>query len=49
MWRNDGTFATRLDNQYVSGAVSLDGKEAGYLFDRGVVGGLFKGRTLWGR
>lgn len=47
--RPDGTFATQVDSQYVSGAVSLDGKEAGYLFNRGVVGGLFKGRTLWGR
>lgn len=49
--RMDGTFAVRdLDTrQYVAGAVSLDGKEAGYLFERGVPGGLFRGKTLWGR
>lgn len=47
--RPDGTFAVRDDNQRIAGAVSLDGKEAGYLFERGVTGGLFKGRTLWGR
>ncbi|MBK9684458.1 MAG: hypothetical protein IPO59_14675 [Betaproteobacteria bacterium] len=49
--RADGTFAVRdLDSrQYVAGAVSLDGKEAGYLFERGAGAGLFRGKTLWGR
>lgn len=49
--RSDGTFAVRDadQKQFVAGAVSLDRKEAGYLFERGVGGGLFKGRTLWGR
>lgn len=47
--RADGTFAVRDDSQRIAGAVSLDGKEAGYLFERGVTGGIFKGRTLWGR
>lgn len=49
--RTDGTFAVRsLDSQqYVAGAVSLDGREAGYLFERNVAGGLFRGKTLWGR
>jgi hypothetical protein len=49
--RADGTFAVRdLDSrQYVAGAFTLDGKEAGYLFERGTAGGLFRGKTLWGR
>lgn len=47
--RADGTFSLRDGPQSVAGAVSLDGKEAGYLFERGVGNGLFKGKTLWGR
>lgn len=47
--RADGTFSVRDLGQFVTGAVSLDGKEVGYLFERGVVGGLFRGKTLWGR
>ena len=49
--RGDGTFSVRdLDSrQSVAGAVSLDGKEAGYLFERGLGSGLFRGKTLWGR
>jgi len=45
----DGTFAVRDASQKVSGAVSFDSKEVGYLFERSVVGGLFRGKTLWGR
>lgn len=45
----DGTFAVADASQKVSGAVSFDGKEAGYLFERSVIGGLFRGKTLWGR
>lgn len=45
----DGTFAVRDATQKVTGALSLDGKEAGYLFERSVAGGLFRGKTLWGR
>jgi hypothetical protein len=34
----------------VNGALSLDGKEAGYLFtSKSAVDGLFTGKTLWGR
>ena len=47
--RPDGIFTVRGNDQFVSGAISLDGKEAGYLFERQVDGGLFRGRTLWGR
>lgn len=51
--RPDGTFSlsegagTTL--QSIAGAVSLNGKEAGYLFERGAGGGSFRGTTLWGR
>ncbi len=45
----DGTFAVSDATQKVSGALSYDGKEAGYLFERSVIGGLFRGKTLWGR
>jgi hypothetical protein len=49
--RSDGVFVVRDADprQYVAGAVTADGKEAGYLFERGTVGGLFRGKTLWGR
>lgn len=46
--RSDGLFAVRDEAQRVAGAVALNGKEAGYLFERNVGTGLFKGRTLWG-
>lgn len=46
--RTDGIFTVRDAEQYVSGAVSIDGREAGYLFERTVGAGLFRGRTLWG-
>ncbi len=47
--RSDGLFTVKDAEQFVSGAFSLDGKEAGYLFERSAGGGLFRGRTLWGR
>lgn len=53
--RADGVFsvgdpgASRHSREVVIGAVTADGKEAGYLFERGTVGGLFRGKTLWGR
>lgn len=47
--RSNGTFAVRDSEQVVAGVVAVDGKEAGYLFERSVGGGLFKGRTLWGQ
>lgn len=45
---NNGIFAVRDSEQVVAGAVSSNGNEAAYLFQRGFGGGLFKGRTLWG-
>ena len=47
--RSDGLFTVKDAEQLVSGAFSLDGKEAGYLFERNAAGGVFRGRTLWGR
>lgn len=53
--RQDGVFsvgdpaANRETREFVVGAVTADGKEAGYLFERGTTGGLFRGKTLWGR
>ncbi len=44
-----GIFNAGDAEQRVSGAVGFDGREAGYLFERVVGGGLFKGRTLWGK
>lgn len=52
--RSDGLFALREGpsdqraDQRVAGAVSLNGREAGYLFERSAGGGWFRGRTLWG-
>ena len=47
--RKDGTFVVPDIGQFIAGAVSFDGKEAGYLFDLSAAGGLFRGKTLWGR
>lgn len=53
--RSDGLFVVREGGsdlpaeQKVAGAISLDGREAGYLFERSASGGWFRGRTLWGR
>jgi len=47
--QDNGIFTSRDSEQRVAGAISLDGKEAGYLFERAVGGGVFRGRTLWGK
>ena len=45
----DGGFFRALEaTQKVSGAVSFDGSEAGYLFERQLENGLVTGLTLWG-
>lgn len=44
----DGGFFRALEaTQKVSGAVSFDGSEAGYLFERQLENGLVSGLTLW--
>lgn len=47
--RDDGIFATSTANGKVSGALTFDGKEAGYLFERNAAGGVFQGLTRWMR
>ncbi len=47
---NDGTFADRsVSGQSFSGAAALDGKSAGYLFQKAISGGVLSGITLWTR
>lgn len=47
--RDDGVFAVGNTDGRVSGAVSLDGREAGYLFERPTAHGTFSGITRWMR
>ena len=42
-----GYFHSRSDDQRIGGAVSLDGQEAGYFFERQIDGGDISGLTLW--
>jgi hypothetical protein len=42
-----GYFHSRDDNQRIAGAVSLDGAEAGYFFERQLEGASIQGLTLW--
>lgn len=42
-----GFFHSRNDTQRIAGAVSFDGTEAGYLFERQLEGGFIDGLTLW--
>jgi len=43
----DGFFGANSDNQKLFGSVSLDGKEAGYFFNRQLDSGSVQGLTLW--
>jgi hypothetical protein len=45
----EGVFTGTNATDSVAGAVSKDGKEAGYLFSKEVSAGTFRGVTLWGR
>jgi len=48
--RDDGMFGSYSPaGNYVVGAVSLNGKEAGYYFNALVPGGAINGLTVWGR
>jgi hypothetical protein len=42
-----GYFHSRNDDQRIAGAVSIDGQEAGYLFERQLEEGDISGLTLW--
>ena len=45
----DGIFYSRTPGQSIAGAVTLDAKSAGYLFEKMTSGGTLSGITLWGR
>jgi len=42
-----GMFVAAQDGQHVAGAIALDGKSAGYLFDKAVANGTLSGITQW--
>lgn len=46
--RDGGFFYSNDDVQRITGAVSLDGSEAGYFFSRQLESGNIQGLTLWG-
>lgn len=46
---NEGIFVGRSDGQRVAGALTLDARQAGYLFEAAAGGGSYHGITLWGR
>ena len=45
----NGVLQTQGGNAFVSGALSLDGKEAGYFFLKSLPAGQLSGITQWGR
>jgi hypothetical protein len=45
----NGIMLGQSGNAYVAGALSVDGKEAGYLFGKAFSAGNLSGITLWGR
>lgn len=45
----DGIFGGAGQGQKVTGAATLDGKNAGYMFEKTVETGVFNGITLWAR
>ena len=45
----DGVMRSTSANAIVQGATTLDGKEAGYLFEKNLATGALRGVTLWGR
>jgi hypothetical protein len=47
--RADGLFSARAIDSKIAGGLSLDGTEAGYLFEKSVTRGQLNGITLWGR
>lgn len=43
----NGLFVAAQDGQRVAGAIALDGKSAGYLFDKAAASGTLSGITQW--
>ncbi len=46
---SSGMLQAVSTNAAINGALTLDGKEAGYAFDKAVAAGTLRGVTLWGR
>lgn len=47
--RDDGIFSVVANGKNVAGAVSVDGREVGYLFSQNLPQGVLSGMTLWKR
>jgi hypothetical protein len=48
--RDDGVFIDRrVEGQAIAGAAAMDGKTAGYFFEKAVANGTLSGITLWSR
>ena len=47
--KSDGVMLGQGGNAYTAGALSLNGKEAGYFFEKTLGAGQLNGITLWGR
>lgn len=47
--QDNGVFVAVTPGNRVAGALTLDGKEAGYFFEQAVIGGAFTGITRWSR
>ena len=47
--RNDGIFVGTNAGQKIAGAMAIDTKSAGYLFEKPTNGALLSGITTWGR
>ena len=47
--KSNGVLLGQGGNAYTAGALSLDGKEAGYFFEKTLTAGQLTGLTLWGR
>jgi hypothetical protein len=45
----DGAMQSISANARILGGMTLDGKEAGYLFEKDFSNGALRGVTLWGR
>ena len=47
--RPNGVLQSQSGNAFVAGGLSLDGKEAGYFFEKAIAAGQLSGITQWGR
>jgi hypothetical protein len=47
--RDGGFFSSQSENKNIAGAISLNGREAGYFFEQQLEAGGIQGLTLWDR